>query len=216
MDDVATPLEPERVPLVYSGVLRRAIRVAERAHRGVNRKSGDYPYFLHLIAVAQVLAAAGADDDLLCAAYLHDAVEDTAISDADIQDDFGQRVADLVGAVTKPSIGVGGRRLSAEERDARVLVAMETTQADVLALKAADLVANMTDLILDQRSEGYAHWHELFGERAGAKLEHYTRLAGVLGARLEEMGRYPQLVAQLRARARQLGELRDAWGRPSD
>jgi (p)ppGpp synthase/HD superfamily hydrolase len=66
--------ERSRLPLIYSGRVPKALQLAERAHRGKSRRAGDY-----LVAVATVLSAAAADDDLLCAAYLHDAVEDTGL-----------------------------------------------------------------------------------------------------------------------------------------
>ena len=63
----------------YTPRLREAFRFAERAHHGQIRKGTDgSPYILHPIAVAMVLASAGAADDLLVAGLLHDVVEDTS------------------------------------------------------------------------------------------------------------------------------------------
>src|ERR1017187_10842263 len=99
MTSPAAPIEP-RIPFVYSGKVRQALQLAERVHRGQVRASGDHPYFLHPVAVASILIAAGADDDLVIAAFLHDAVEDTAMTSGEVEDKFGAKVAHLVDAVT--------------------------------------------------------------------------------------------------------------------
>ena len=57
---------------VYSERLRAALFLAERAHRGQIRKGREVPYVLHPVCVAALLFAAGADEDLVCAGYLHD------------------------------------------------------------------------------------------------------------------------------------------------
>jgi (p)ppGpp synthase/HD superfamily hydrolase len=195
--------EPSRIPipLIYSGRVRNALRLAELSHRGMTRKSGDHPYLLHLVAVGQLLAASSVDDDLLCAGYLHDVVEDTEVTLMEIEDEFGSRVAALVGAVTNPQ---GGAK---EERSRLVREAMHEAPIEVCVLKGADLITNMTDLVLDQREHGLEHFSELFGERAVGKIEHYLELAEILRERLADDGGYPLLVDYLRERSQQLGRM---------
>lgn len=198
------------IPLIYSGRVRQALQWSERAHRGKSRKSGDHPYLLHPVAVGQLLAAVGADDDLLCAAYLHDVVEDTDTSLAEIEDYFGSHVARLVGGVTTPSM-LEGRPLDKAEQSALVINAMSEAPLDVAALKAADLTTNLTDLVLDARASGLAHWQELFGERTESKITHYLELSEVLLDRLAEEDSYLLLAATLRERASQVEQLFSAW-----
>ena len=200
-----------RLPLIYSGRVRNALQLAERLHRGMSRKSGDHPYLLHLVAVATVLSAVGADDDLLCAAYLHDAVEDTDYSLLEIEDEFGQRVASLVAAVSEPRQSADGSLLSREEKADHVLATMETAEIGVVALKAADLIANASDLVLDQRQQGFEHWEAMFGDRVDAKISYYLELGAILDRRLSESGRYPPLVGYLRERTGQLNALHETW-----
>jgi (p)ppGpp synthase/HD superfamily hydrolase len=201
-----------RIPLIYSGRVRHALQLAEQAHRGTNRKAGDHPYLLHPIAVAQVLIAAGADDDLICAAYLHDVVEDTAIGLLRVEDEFGQRVARLVAAVTKPRAAADGRELTSAERDELTLEAMRSAPLDAAALKAADLVANLTDLILDEQHDGYGHWDALFREKAERKLGHYLALADVLVERLSEDREERALLGEhLRQRTEQFRAMHSEW-----
>jgi GTP pyrophosphokinase len=102
----AVPLEKlfEALPPTYTladkDLIQRAYRVAEEAHRGQKRTSGE-PYINHCLAVAQILAGLRVPPEVLAAGLLHDTVEDTAISLDDIQRDFGDVVASLVDGVTK-------------------------------------------------------------------------------------------------------------------
>ena len=83
-----------------SGLIRRATELAVRAHEGENRKSGE-PYVIHPILVGSILATMQLDPESVAAGVLHDVVEDTDISLADIETRFGPRVAMLVDGVTK-------------------------------------------------------------------------------------------------------------------
>ena len=75
---------------------------ADLAHSGITRKSGE-PYVLHPIAVSCILAHMRLDADTLMAALLHDVIEDTEFSKTDIEQKFGNVVAELVDGVTKLS-----------------------------------------------------------------------------------------------------------------
>jgi len=100
------PLEKliEQLPDTYSladkELVQRAYRVAEAAHREQKRISGE-PYINHCLAVAQILAEMRVPPEVLAAGLLHDTVEDTTVTLADIRNDFGDVVAALVDGVTK-------------------------------------------------------------------------------------------------------------------
>jgi len=102
----AIPLEklleqlPETYTLADKEVVQRAYRVAEEAHRGQKRNSGE-PYINHCLAVAQILAEMHVPPEVLAAGLLHDTVEDTTVTLNDIRNDFGDVVAALVDGVTK-------------------------------------------------------------------------------------------------------------------
>src|SRR5690625_4799448 len=74
---------------------------AEKAHMGQKRKISNVPYITHPIRVAERLESAEFSDELICAAYLHDVVEDTDYEIKDIEENFGDRVAHLVAAHTE-------------------------------------------------------------------------------------------------------------------
>jgi len=87
-------------PKSDTAVVERAYRTAEHYHRGQLRKSGD-PYITHPLAVATILAELGLTESTLCAALLHDTVEDTSYTIEQLSADFGDEVAQLVDGVTK-------------------------------------------------------------------------------------------------------------------
>ena len=87
-------------PKADLSIIERAYAVAEQAHEGQMRKSGD-PFITHPLAVATILAELGMTPDTLAAALLHDTVEDTAYSLEAPTADFGDEIAMLVDGVTK-------------------------------------------------------------------------------------------------------------------
>ena len=103
---VMLPIENlmESLPDLYSiadrDLIYRAYRMAESAHSGQNRVSGE-PYINHCVAVASILVELRIPVDVIVAGLLHDTVEDTAITLTDIKNDFGEDVAKLVDGVTK-------------------------------------------------------------------------------------------------------------------
>lgn len=79
-----------------------AYKLAEEAHKGQPRKNdGITPYITHPVAVANILASYGADDETIVAGYLHDVVEDTKVALEEVREKFGDKIAFLVDGVTK-------------------------------------------------------------------------------------------------------------------
>ena len=81
--------------------LEEAIKFATDAHAGQIRKLVNLPYILHPLEAATIVAKLTSDEDVICAALLHDVVEDTPHELSEIRDKFGDRVAELVGAETE-------------------------------------------------------------------------------------------------------------------
>ncbi|SIR87351.1 RelA/SpoT family protein [Williamsia sterculiae] len=121
-------------------VLQRAYDVADEHHRGQFRKSGD-PYITHPLAVATILADLGMDSTTLVAALLHDTVEDTGYSLAQLSQDFGSEVAHLVDGVTKlDKVALGH---AAEAETIRKMIIAMARDPRVLVIKVADRLHNM-------------------------------------------------------------------------
>ena len=121
------------------GVVERAFEVAERAHKGQLRKSGD-PYITHPVAVAEILLDFGLDANSIAAALLHDTVEDTSYSQESLRKDFGPEVASLVDGVTKLDRLTYGP--TAEAETVRKMVVAMAKDIRVLVIKLADRLHN--------------------------------------------------------------------------
>jgi len=91
---------PEHFSLADRELVQRAYRVAEEAHHEQKRQSGE-PYINHCVAVASILADLRVPPEVIAAGLLHDTVEDTTVTLADIRRDFGDTIANLVNGVTK-------------------------------------------------------------------------------------------------------------------
>ncbi|UDL74918.1 RelA/SpoT family protein [Corynebacterium uberis] len=121
-------------------VLAKAYETAERLHDGVFRKSGD-PYITHPLAVATIAAEIGMDTTTLVAALLHDTVEDTDYTLADLSAEFGDEVARLVDGVTKlDKVALGA---AAEAETIRKMIVAMAQDPRVLVIKVADRLHNM-------------------------------------------------------------------------
>jgi GTP pyrophosphokinase len=125
-------------------MVARAYEVAERSHRGQQRRNGD-AYISHPLAVAQIVADLGMEAPTLCAALLHDTVEDTALSLSDVIRDFGDEVGRLVDGVTKLDKVRYGE--SAEAETIRKMVVAMARDPKVLILKLADRLHNVRTLM---------------------------------------------------------------------
>jgi hypothetical protein len=122
-------------------LIRRAYDVAARCHWGQTRLSGD-PYITHPVKVATILAGLGADDQMLCAGILHDTLEDTPCTFAELRRDFGAGIATMVAGHTALS------RIS--RRQARTVpqavAAIRSTDTRVVVMRVADRLHNMQTL----------------------------------------------------------------------
>ncbi|MGB7423304.1 MAG: bifunctional (p)ppGpp synthetase/guanosine-3',5'-bis(diphosphate) 3'-pyrophosphohydrolase [Ornithinimicrobium sp.] len=120
-------------------LIERAFVVAEKAHRGQERKSGD-AYITHPLAVATILAELGMTPSTIAAALLHDTVEDTEYSLKQLTADFGDEIAMLVDGVTKLDKVVYGEAAQAET--VRKMVVAMSRDIRVLVIKLADRLHN--------------------------------------------------------------------------
>lgn len=164
--------------------LRHAWVVGAKAHEGQTRKSGE-PYITHPVAVAQVLAEQGLDIETLIAAILHDTIEDTPLTRADVAEQFGETVADLVDGVTKlDKLRFADRQEAAAESFRKMLLAM-SRDLRVVLIKLADRLHNMRTL--------GAKSHDARRRIAVETLEIYAPIAQRLGmnlikAELQDLG----------------------------
>ena len=157
-------------PKADLSVIGRAYAVAERAHEGQMRKSGD-AYITHPLAVTTILAELGMTPPTLAAALLHDTVEDTSYDLGQLERDFGPEIAALVDGVTKLDKVTYGA--SAQAETVRKMVIAMARDIRVLVIKLADRLHNA-------RTWRYVS-RESAQRKAKETLEIYAPLAHRLG-----------------------------------
>lgn len=127
-------------------IIERAFRFAKKAHGGIRRRSGE-PYILHPIAVAKIASQEiGLGSTSICAALLHDVVEDTDYTVEDIEQQFGPKIAELVSGLTKISGGIFGDKASLQAENFRKLLLTMSEDIRVVLIKIADRLHNMRTL----------------------------------------------------------------------
>ena len=130
--------------------VKKAVAMAKKAHEGQTRRTGE-PYIVHPLAVKKILEEWGMDEDTIIAGILHDTVEDTDLTLADIKKEFGESVAFLVDGVTKLSTARNGMRdidtYLPETKDnfLRLMIALGD-DIRVLIIKLADRLHNLRTL----------------------------------------------------------------------
>lgn len=138
-----------KIKEVYSGdkydSIMRAFEFAEKAHLGQKRKSGD-DYIIHPCSVAEILASLSMDSEVIIAALLHDALEDTEVTKADIVKEFGEEIEGLVSGVTKlKMLKFSNKEEEQAENLRRMFIAM-AKDIRVIIIKLADRLHNMRTL----------------------------------------------------------------------
>ena len=127
-------------------LIQKAFNFAHSAHKDLRRRSGE-PYILHPIAVAKiVLNEIGLGSTSICAALLHDVVEDTDYTVEDISNHFGPKIAQIVDGLTKISGGVFGGKASTQAENFRKLLITMSEDIRVILIKIADRLHNMRTL----------------------------------------------------------------------
>lgn len=160
----------EHYDVVDDELIRRAFTVADKAHQGQLRKSGE-EYITHPVAVSEILAQLGLNTTTVVASLLHDTVEDTPYSLEQLRSDFGDEVANLVDGVTKLDKLTYGP--TAEAETVRKMVIAMSRDIRVLVIKLADRLHNA-------RTWGYVS-SDSAARKARETLDIYAPLAHRLG-----------------------------------
>lgn len=181
-------------------IIEKAFRFAKEAHKGARRRSGE-PYILHPVAVAKIVVTElGLGSTSICAAFLHDVVEDTDYTKEDIEANFGPKIASIVEGLTKISGGIFGDKASIQAENFRKLLLSMSTDIRVVLIKMADRLHNMRTLGSMRPEKQY--------KIAGETLYVYAPLAHRLGLfkiknELEDLAfkyEHPQMYADIMAK----------------
>ena len=181
--------------------IKRAIQFAARKHHGQFRHETEpLPYITHAFSVALLVAEGGASDDVVCAALLHDTLEDTDTTREEIVANFGEHVAELVEHVSeRPSVergspeastpngkGLGGdRKLGWRERKDQYLKHLEEAPEDALLIAMADKIDNIESKLEALEKEGPALLARMNGSPADY-LWYHGEAARIAASRLPE------------------------------
>ena len=154
-------------------IITKAFNFARQAHKGVRRLSGE-PYIMHPIAVAQIACEeVGLGSTSICAALLHDVVEDTDYTTEDIENIFGAKIAQIVDGLTKISGGIFGEQASVQAENFKKLLLTMSDDIRVILIKICDRLHNMRTLESQPANKQY--------KIAGETLYIYAPLANRLG-----------------------------------
>ena len=192
-------------------LINRAFNFAKQAHKGVRRLSGE-PYIMHPLAVAQIACGEiGLGSTSICAALLHDVVEDTDYTVEDLSNVFGPKIAQIVDGLTKISGGIFGEKASAQAESFKKLLLTMSDDIRVILIKISDRLHNM-------RTLGSQPAHKQY-KIAGETLYIYAPLAHRLGLNIikeeledlsfkyEHPEQHQQIVDQLKAIEPHLNEV---------
>jgi guanosine-3',5'-bis(diphosphate) 3'-pyrophosphohydrolase len=153
-----------RLATAMSTRLEQALRFATVGHQGQFRRSSGVPYVEHVVAVAWILDRAGFDEDVVIAGLLHDLVEDTSTSLADLEQRFGRVVAGLVAHCSEVKTDEQGRKRPWIDRKSDHLAALREAPAGALAIVLADKLHNLVSINIDLR-EGHPVWNDFHANR---------------------------------------------------
>ncbi len=190
-------------------LITKAFNFARQAHKGVRRLSGE-PYIMHPIAVAQIACSeVGLGSTSICAALLHDVVEDTDYTVEDISNIFGAKIAQIVDGLTKISGGIFGEQASAQAENFKKLLLTMSDDIRVIIIKICDRLHNMRTLESQPANKQY--------KIAGETLYIYAPLANRLGlnkikTELENLSfkfEHPDAYAKIESKLRLSSEERD-------
>lgn len=190
-------------------IITKAFNFARQAHKGVRRLSGE-PYIMHPIAVARIaVEEMGLGSTSICAALLHDVVEDTDYTVEDIENIFGPKIAQIVDGLTKISGGIFGDKASAQAENFKKLLLTMSDDIRVILIKICDRLHNMRTLASQPANKQY--------KIAGETLYIYAPLANRLGlnkikTELEDLSfryEHPDEYAYIRSRLADTQEQRD-------
>ena len=141
LNDYLNSMHSQRIELI-----ERAYHLAKQAHHGVRRLSGE-PYMMHPLSVARIVVKEiGLGSTSICAALLHDVVEDTDYTTEDIERMFGHKIASIVEGLTKLSGGVFADKAIKQAENVRKLVLTMSEDIRVMLVKLADRLHNMRTL----------------------------------------------------------------------
>lgn len=168
---------------MYTYKIEQAIKAASLLHQDQLRKgSVGVPYVTHLFSVMLILRDYTSDEDTLVAALLHDTLEDTDYTRDELRADFGERVAQIVAAVTEPK-KTEENKISWDEVKKIYTKQLRSGPIEAVMVSAADKSHNFRSVVEEYYNDHNGFLRD-FGGNLDNKLEAYQNIANVINSRL--------------------------------
>jgi (p)ppGpp synthase/HD superfamily hydrolase len=167
-------MKPKSKTVTLGPRFEEGLLFAKGKHDGQTRKATAVPYIAHLLSVASLVLEAGGDEDLAIAALLHDVVEDCGGAPMleEVRRRFGERVAHVVQGCTDTDLDP---KPPWRQRKEDYLTHLQTADADIRLVSAADKLHNARSILADYREFGESVWERFQGKRDGT-LWYYRSL----------------------------------------
>ncbi|WP_051286310.1 HD domain-containing protein [Salinimicrobium terrae] len=138
-----------------------ALEFAQKAHGDQMRKYSEEPYIEHPKRVAEIVRTVPHTPEMICAAYLHDVVEDTPIEIEEIKDNFGKEIAKLVEELTDEFIKVKHPHLNRKDRKEKEVERQANISKEAKTIKLADVIDNTPDIVKNDPGFGRKYLFEM-------------------------------------------------------
>ncbi|MCA9367690.1 HD domain-containing protein [Candidatus Kaiserbacteria bacterium] len=169
---------------MYTYKVEQAIQAAAILHQDhVRQGEISIPYISHLMSVVLILRDYTKDEDVLVAAILHDTLEDTDYTEAELRQDFGDTVGDIVVALTEPTHD-GEDKLAWKEKKGRYAKQLKKGPEAAVLIAAADKAHNFRSIV-DQYYEDHDGFLRDFGKIGKDRLDAYQGISNVINSRLK-------------------------------
>ena len=171
----------------------KAVKFAVEAHQGTERRGKSYPYIIHPMEAASIVATITSDQEMLAAAILHDTVEDTDVTFEQLREQFGDRVAELVHRETGPL----DNRFTWHEKKAIQIKQLVNASYDSKVVALGDKLSNMRGIAWDYRKIGDEVWKLFHAPNGKTDVEWYYRSLGKALSELSDTLAYQEYVGLL-------------------
>ena len=158
----------------------RAVNFAVKAHSGTERRGKGFPYIIHLMEAVEIVATITPDQELLSAAMLHDTVEDTPVTVADLRKEFGDRIASIVEAESDVHNEGESEHESWHRRKQEAIDRLTAAPMEAKIVALGDKLSNMRAIARDYSQIGDGLWKLIHVTEKSEHEWHYRGLAHAL------------------------------------
>ncbi|MGC6173731.1 HD domain-containing protein [Lacrimispora sp. 38-1] len=166
-------------------MVEKAVAFASKCHEGTWRKGTHIPYIVHPLETAVIASLMTSDQEIICAALLHDVIEDAGVTKSQLEKEFGCRVARLVMEETED------KTKSWKERKSATLKHLEQASEEIKILVLADKLSNLRTTARDYLLMGDEIWQRFNEKDKSQHAWYYLNIARLL-SELEKFGAYQE------------------------